>query len=220
MKNFSQLSLFFFAAISVGQAVAADFPLVNRGFVALGSPGLGKRQGSSGYYCEAGSYQCADGLGCCETGTLCKPGTVQCLKPCGAGSTDCYGSCCDAGYACVGKDVPCLKMDTVPGPTTTPVPTTYKSMTPDVTPSSYSTTMPKPTTPVTTPVKSYPTMPVGSTYSMPKPEPTYGGSSPNSTYPSKNATVSVIPLSGGNNLKPAGLLGGFGIVLFLAFFQM
>ena len=217
MKNFSQLSLFFLAALTVGQSVAEDmsFPLFNRALVANGNPGLGKRQGPTVYTCDTGFYQCADGLGCCETGTQCEVGTAKCLKPCGAGSTTCYDSCCDAGYACVGPNQPCLKVDTLPASTTS------KVMTPGTPPVTASTTS---TTGLANP---YPTMPMGSS-SKPVYPPTAtggyssGGSSPNNTVSSKNATssMSVIPLSGSSALNPAGWLGGFGIAFFLVFFNM
>jgi len=198
-----------------------SFPLFNRAFVANGNPGLGKRQGSTIYTCDTGFYQCADGLGCCETGTQCEVGTSKCMKPCGAGSTKCYDSCCDAGYACVGPNQPCLKVDS----NTVLVPSTSKVMTPGTTPVVASTTIPtipKPTTSTTALANPYPTMPIGSSSKPVYPPTATGGYSSNSTVSSKNATSSmaVIPLSGSSALNPAGWLGGFGIAFFIVFFNM
>ncbi|PUU75584.1 hypothetical protein B9Z19DRAFT_1131087 [Tuber borchii] len=238
MKNFAQL--YFLAALAVGQSLAADIsaPLLVRNSLLVGVPesevsGLGKRQGSLTTYCPAGSFECPGNNGCCDIGSQCLP-NAKCSGGCGAGSTECFGSCCDAGYACQGANQPCLKVDV--STNTMSMPIGGVSTTSMATLVSSPTSMPTTTKAATgtTLANTYPTGSMKSTYSisksMPTPPSMTPGGYPNSTVTGKaNSTVTskanssspaIIPVGGGNSLKPAAWLGGLGIALFFAFFHM
>ena len=243
MKNFAQL--YFLAALTVGQSLAADIspPLSVRNSLLVGVPesevsGLGKRQGSLTTFCPAGSFECPGNNGCCDIGSQCLP-NAKCSGGCGAGSTQCFDSCCDAGYACQGANQPCLKVDistntiSMPGgvsPTSlAPVPgTTLVSSSTTAIP-----TITKATSGATL-INTYSTIPIKSTSttakSMPTPPSYTPGGYSNSTATAKgnstgsakpNSTnIAIIPVGSGNSLKPAAWLGGLGIALFFAFFHM
>lgn len=230
MKNFAQLYLL--AALTVGQSLAADISpsLFVRSSLLIGVPnsevsGLGKRQGSVTTYCPAGSFECPGNNGCCDIGSQCLP-NAKCSGGCGAGSTECYDACCEAGYACQGPNQPCLKVDTISIPGG--VSTTSKAPIPGTTLVSSSITIPtttKAATTGTTPVNTYTTVPIKSTSSIPYPVPTPpsttpGGYSSNSTVKANSSSIAIIPVGGGNSLKPGAWLGALGAVFFFAFFHM
>jgi len=230
MKNFAPAYLL--VALTVGQSLAANIspPVFARRSI-IGGPDLGSE--ASGLekraaYCLAGDFMCAGSDYCCPFGTQCLPGAKCGGKSCGAGSTKCYESCCDVGFTCQGPNQPCLKVNTIliPGGVSTtslaPVPGTTLV-------SSSTTTIPTTTgaaTPGTTLINTYTTIPIKSTssiaYPVPTPPSTALGGYPNSTVSSKgnSSSIPIIPVGGGNSLKPGAWLGALGAVFFFAFFHM
>jgi len=230
MKNFAPGYLL--VALTVGQSLAADIssPLFVRSSLLGGISGLGKRQGLI-TYCPVGSFDCGGGNGCCPIGSQCLP-NAKCSGGCGVGSTECYGGCCKAGYACQGKNQPCLKIEgsTILVPNPGGVSTTSLAPIPGTTlVSSSTTTIPTTTgaaTPGTTLINTYTTIPIKSTssiaYPVPTPPSTTLGGYSNSTVSSKgnSSSIPIIPVGGGNSLKPGAWLGALGAVFFFAFFHM
>ena len=197
--------------------------------------------------CDPGYFRCTTGVArCCENGYACI-GEKSCSKPCPLISTRCGDGCCELGFSCNISELctpivgPISLPTIIPVPTNsrvatslvnslTTIPTTTKAVTSSTTLVSPSATIPPTTKAATTgtyPVNPFTTTPRRSTSTIANSDPTRPSmtESENSSRGTESlgtgpSSPTIAPESGGNSLKPAGWLAGFGLVFLFAFFHI
>ncbi|PUU75583.1 hypothetical protein B9Z19DRAFT_1131086 [Tuber borchii] len=193
-----------------------------------------------GASCGVGSTPCGDS--CCNAGFACQGPNKPCLKTIGGGSIPTIPGntiVSSSTLTIPGNTIVSSSTSTIPGNTlissstpTIPGNTLVSSSTSTIPGntlvSSSTTTIPttKAVTSGTTILNTYtipikPTSTIANSVPTP-PSMTPGGYSSNSTAPpnANSSSIAIIPIGGGNSLKPGAWLGALGAVFFFAFFHM